>query len=297
MSDNNSEDYFLSLKEIIDETLLRDLVMFCLLFILIVSQLWDDLLLLLFPIITFTFSLFFRIINTNKWRIEFRNEPIVYNPLGLEKRHANRLAFSSFIQLILLYWLGAESLYNSHIVDNYFIYFSILLVFVYSFGFFWIFTDLWNFSKIEIDIRLDNLYDKNTTQSNNLKRLLSYLKIRIVKLISLINFLSFLILNILNILFIVLLQDNFISGIKYNLPGTSSEGSKPITISFIIYIILILPPILSAIFLIFTYRNINSIDIVKLNKILEPLPHNIQIKIIENLKALNNKIKEHLKIE
>lgn len=297
MSNINSENYFLSLKEIINEALLRDLIIFFLLFILVVSQLWDDILLLLFPIITFSFSLFFRTINTNKWRIEFRNEPVVYNPLGLEKRHANRLAFSSFIQLILIYWLGAESLYNSHIVDDYFIYFSILLVFVYSFGFFWIFTDLWKFSKIEIDIRLGNLHDKNTIQSNNLNTILSYLKIRSVKLISLINVLNFLTLNILNILFIALLQDNYIPGIKYNLPGTGSGGSDPITISFIIYMILILPPMLSAIFLIFTYRNINSINLVKLNEILEPLSNNIQIKIIENLKGLSTKIKEQLKIE
>ena len=297
MSDINSEDYFLSLKEIFNEALLRDLSIFCLLFILVVAQLWDNILLLLFPIVTFTFSLFFRTINTNKWRIEFRNEIVVYNPLGLEKRHANRLAFSTFIQLILLYWLGAESLYNPHVVDDYFIYFNIFFIFIYSFGFFWIFTDLWKFSKIEIDIKLNNLYNKDTTQSTNLNSILSYLKIRIVKFISLINILNLLILNIINLLSITLIQDNLIPGIDYYLPGTGSEGSEPITISFITYIILIVSPTLSAILLVFTYRNINYINTDRLNEIIKPLPKNIQIKIIENLKALSKKIKEQMKIE
>ena len=297
MSDIKSEDYFLSLKEIFNEALLRDLSIFCLLFILVVDQLWDNILLLLFPLVTFTFSLFFRTINTNKWRIEFRNEIVVYNPLGLEKRHANRLTFSTFIQLILLYWLGAESLYNPHIVDDYFIYFNILFIFVYSFGFFWIFTDLWKFSKIEIDIKLNNLHNKDTTQSTNVNNILSYLKIRIVKFISLINILNLLILNIINLLSITLIQNNLIPGIDYYLPGTGSEGSEPITISFITYIILIVSPTLSAIFLVFTYRNINYINPDKLNEILKPLPRNIQIKIIENLKALSTRIKDQLKIE
>ena len=297
MSDIKSEDYFLSLKEIFNEALLRDLSIFCLLFILVVDQLWDNILLLLFPLVTFTFSLFFRTINTNKWRIEFRNEIVVYNPLGLEKRHANRLTFSTFIQLILLYWLGAESLYNPHIVDDYFIYFNIFFIFVYSFGFFWIFTDLWKFSKIEIDIKLNNLHNKDTTQSTNVNNILSYLKIRIVKFISLINILNLLILNIINLLSITLIQNNLIPGIDYYLPGTGSEGSEPITISFITYIILIVSPTLSAIFLVFTYRNINYINPDKLNGILKALPRNIQIKIIENLKALSTRIKDQLKIE
>ncbi|MFX0041703.1 MAG: hypothetical protein ACFE8L_02220 [Candidatus Hodarchaeota archaeon] len=293
MSDNNSEDYFLSIKDIINESLLRDLSIFFLLFILVVAQLWDNILLLLFPIVTFTFSLFFRTININKWRIEFRNEPVIYNPLGLEKKHANRLAFSTFIQLILLYWLGAESLYNPHIVDNYFIYFKIFFIFIYSFGFFWIFTDLWKFSKIEIDIKLN----KDTTQSTDLNSVLSYLKIRIVKLISLIVILNLLILNIINLLSVTLIENDLIPSIDYYLPGTGSEGSEPITISFITYIILIVSPTLSAICLLFTYRNINYINTDRLNEILKPLPKKMQIIIIENLKALSNNIKDQLKIE
>jgi hypothetical protein len=51
-------------------------------------------------------------------------------------------------------------------------------------------------------------------------------------------------------------------------------------------------------FLLFrNYRTINEINKKKLDKIIEPLPRNLQIKIIENLKLLNNRIQAKLESE
>ncbi|MFW9970999.1 MAG: hypothetical protein ACFFDF_12465, partial [Candidatus Odinarchaeota archaeon] len=69
------------------------------------------------------------------------------------------------------------------------------------------------------------------------------------------------------------------------------------SISYFFILFLIISPTISIIFLIRTYRNISNINTEKLNEILKPLPRNIQIKIIENLKALNDRIKEQLKNE
>ena len=66
MSDYNSKNYYLPLKDIFNERLFRDLILFLLLYILIIAQYWENIFLLLFPIITFALSFFFRIINTNK---------------------------------------------------------------------------------------------------------------------------------------------------------------------------------------------------------------------------------------
>ncbi|MFW9940878.1 MAG: hypothetical protein ACFFFT_07545, partial [Candidatus Thorarchaeota archaeon] len=123
MSEDNN-NFYLSIKDLINESLVRDLIIFGFLFLLVITQIWDNISLLLYPLITFAFSILFRIVNTNKWRTEFDERPIIYNPIGLEKLHANRLFFSALFQLILIFWIGAESLYNPHIVDKYFSYFN-----------------------------------------------------------------------------------------------------------------------------------------------------------------------------
>ena len=81
MKENNTNDEYLPLKDILNENLLRDLIIFIVLFLIILTQSWNDLFLLIFPLILFTMSMTFRIINTNKWRIYLANGMKIYNPL------------------------------------------------------------------------------------------------------------------------------------------------------------------------------------------------------------------------
>ncbi|GAG65137.1 unnamed protein product, partial [marine sediment metagenome] len=60
MNENNSKEDFLRVRELLNETLLRDAFIFAILYLFILSQSWKNIFLLLFPIITFGFSLFFR---------------------------------------------------------------------------------------------------------------------------------------------------------------------------------------------------------------------------------------------
>ncbi len=300
MSEKNIKEFFLPLRDIIRESLIRDVIIFTFIFILINTQGWDDIFLLLFPVITFGFSLFFRIINTNKWRTEFENSSIVYNPLGLEVKHANRLFFSALFQLILIFWLGAESLYQPHLVEGYYLYFSLLFFFFFSFGFFWIFIDLWKYSRIEIisdeQFNKDSLIHKSDHSING-KNVLSFLSVKNFRIISIINFLWFIVLNIMNSIFTILILNNLSLGIPLSLPGTGSMGSETLKVSALFHILLIITPFLTVTSLILNYRDINKFNRDNLDVIIKTLPKNIQIKIIENLKALNDKIKNQLKIE
>ncbi len=292
MSEDINNNFYLSIKDLINETLVRDLIIFSFLFLLVITQVWEDISLLLYPLITFAFSIFFRIVNTNKWRTEFEERPIIYNPIGLEKKHANRLFFSALFQLILLFWIGAESLYNPHIVDQYFPYFNGLFIFLYTFGFFWIFIDLWKYSKVEIILSRITKENPKTYDS-----IVSFLKIKNFRLIALINLFVFITLNILNSILIITSNQDPLFRIQLNLPGTGSGGSDPMTTSSLIYFILLISPLFAVISLILTYRDVNNFSKEELDKILEPLPKNIQIIIIEHLKALDKKIKDQLNIE
>ncbi|MBY8985003.1 MAG: hypothetical protein KGD65_08050 [Candidatus Lokiarchaeota archaeon] len=300
MSEDNIKEYFLPIRDLINENFIRDVITFTFIFILINTQGWDNIFLLLFPLITFGFSLFFRILNTNKWRTEFENSLIIYNPLGLEKKHANRLFFSALFQLILLFWIGAESLYHPHLVEGYFLYFNLLLFFLFSFGFFWIFIDLWKYSRIEINsdekLNRSSLIHKSNHSVND-KNVLSFLSVKNFKIISIINFLGFLVLNIINSLYTFLILINPSLGIPINLPGTGSMGSEPLRISVLFHILLLISPLLTVSSLVLNYRQVNRFNRESLDKIIKTFPPNIQIQIIENLKGLSEKIKEQLKIE
>ena len=288
----DSDKFYLPLRDLINETLVRDIVIFSFLFLLVITQVWENITLFLFPLITFGFSIFFRIININKWRTKFDNPTVVYNPLGLEKKHANRLFFSALFQLILIFWVGAESLYNPHIIDRYFPYFNWLFIFLYTFGYFWIFIDLWENTKIEI------IFGANGKKSaKDHESVISYLKIKHFKLILITNLLIFLVLNIVNSILILTLDQDPLLGVQLNLPGTGSAGSDPLVVSFLLYLIFIISPVIAGISLFFNNREVNLFNKKDLDKVLKPLPKDTQMVILENLKVLNNKIRNQLNIE
>ncbi|MFW9902431.1 MAG: hypothetical protein ACFFDY_14280 [Candidatus Thorarchaeota archaeon] len=291
MNEKNHENQYLSIKDLLSESILRDLILFTFLFLLLISQVWDNIFFLLFPIITFTFSLFFRILSVNKKKAFFEKSEIVYNPLGSEVRNANRFFFSAQFQLILIFWLGAESLYNPHLVNNYYSFFISILTFSFTFTFFWIFIDLWKFARFEILINgIESRFDSQISIDS--KNVISFLKLKSYKIISVINLLVFIILNILNLISIFLINSNPTLGMQLSLPG-----AQLINFSYLLYMILFISPIITILVHIFNYKVINNFNEEKLEKVIEPLPRNIQIKIIENLKSLNNKIKEQLKTE
>ena len=240
-------------------------------------------------------------VSQNKWRTEFDDKSVIYSPFGLEKKHANRLLFCSLILLMLLFWFGAESLYHPQLIDNYTFYFIIIFVFVYTFGFYWIFIDLWKYSRIEVilqDANLVNIKDR-ATFGKNIDKMISFLKIQYFKEISVISFIIFLTINSVNILMSLLASNISIPfyQTRISLPGTGIESSEPLIVSIFIYGFLVIPPVVAFIFLVSIYKNINSFSKERLDTILNPLPKDIQIKVIENLKTLNKKFREELKIE
>jgi len=290
MNEKNNNNHYLSLKDIISEGLLRDLILFTFLFLLILTQGWENILLLLFPLFTFTFSLFFRILSCNKMKTEFKNSIIVYNPLDLKRKSANRLFYCTLFQLILIFWIGGESLYNPHIVQNYFSFFLGFLVFLYTFSFFWIFIDSWKYTNIEIS---DDRSNSNSisSYSKDEKKIISYLTLQNIKLVAYISFLIFISVNILNILTLYI-PNYSIVGLQVILPG-----SQILTISYFFFGFLFISPTITTFFLIKNYRIINKINKKKLDNILESLPRNVQIKITENLKALRIKNVKQLRSE
>lgn len=291
-----SENNYISFRDLISESLIRDIILFLFLFLLVLAQDWDNIFLLLFPLIMFSFAVFFKILYTIKNSAKLDNLRIKYNPLGSEKIYSNRLNFCALLQLLLLFWFGAESLYHPQLIDNYFIYFISIFIFLYTFGFNWIFFDLWENCRIEI---LTEENSKGNLQNGvqNFENVISFLKLKSFKAISIISFLVFIFLNLLNILFAYLTVNEMIAGIQYNLPGTGIEKSEPINLPYTTIGIIFISPIISAIILHIIYKNITNINNEKLEKVLDSLPGNVKIEIIENLRVLNKKFQNKAKLE
>ncbi len=283
-------------KEFISESLIRDIILFSFLTILVIAQDWENIFLILFPLITFVFALFFKLIDNIRQKSKIKDALILYNPLGSEKVSSHRLNFSAIIQLVFLFWIGAESLYHPQLIHTYNIYFISIFIFFYTFGFFSIFIDLWKYSKIEIITKKIDPNDSHEDYSN-LENVISFLKVKSFKIISIINLLVFIILNLLNIIFALLIINNTMPEIEYSLPGTGFENSEPLKLSFMVYIIIFVSPLISVVFLIIDYRDINNFNREKLNKILSSFPKDTQNKIIENLLLLNEDFKNKLRLE
>ena len=286
MRENNSNEDFLRVRELLNEALLRDAFIFAILYLFTLSQSWNNIFLLLFPIITFGFSLFFRIINTNRYRIILENSQILYNPIGLEKKHANRLNFTALLQLILLFWIGAESFYHPQLIQTYDLFFNISFTFFYTFGFYWILIDVWKYAKIALRLK-----------KNNPDKTISYLNVRHFRLITIVNLSTFILLNVLNVIFVLLIDNNIISGFSYYLPGTGLENSLPLKITILSFIIICISPIVASLLLFVIYKDLNNItpaDIINSSKV---LPEDVRKLMIQNFRKINRKFDRDLNNE
>lgn len=281
MSEKNNKQEFLLLRELLNESLLRDLIIFVIFYLFILAQSWENIFLLLFPLITYIFSLFFRLINANKWRLSIYDNTITYNPLGLEKKHANRLIFTTVLQLILLFWIGGESYYHPQLIQTYDFFFNIIFNFIYTFGFYWILIDIWKYSKITIET-------KSSIEGNS-EILVNKLDLKNFKLIYLVNLATFILLNILNLVIVTLIEINNFPGITYTLPGTGIESSLPLKISLYSLLIVVVSPLIAILLFYLIYKKISNINPSELIEELQLLPESEQNKLIETLKNINNK--------
>ena len=281
MSEKNTKEEFLLLRELLNESLLRDLIIFIIFYLFILAQSWKNIFLLLFPVITYMFSLFFRLINANKWRLSIYDNTIAYNPLGLEKKHANRLIFTTLLQLILLFWIGGESYYHPQLIQTYDFFFNIIFNFIYTFGFYWILIDIWKYSKITIKTR--------SSIEGNSEILVNHLKLKNFKLIYVINLSTFIFLNLLNLGMVIITEIDGFLGIMYILPGTGIESSLPLKISESSLLIIVFSPLIAILLFYLIYKKISNINASELIDKLQLLPESEYNNVIETLKNINHK--------
>ncbi len=288
-------DYYLSLKQLFTESLVGNIILFIILFLLTLAQDWVNIFLFIFPIITFSFALFFKIIEVNKWRTHFEDSPIVYNPMGSEKNNANRFNLISLLLLIFLLWMGYESLIHPQLMDTYHFFFIIIYFFLYTFSFFILFFDIWKYSQIKLKYRKENTEFPDETE--NYEKIVRFLKIKQFRIVSYVNLGIFLGLNGIHIIFLFLTYFGILPGYNIILPGTGLENSSPLTLPLSFFFALIISPTYTIPLLTLIYKDINQLRIEHLEDIIEDFTKNMRILILENFQILNKNLLNDLDMD
>lgn len=291
----DTEEYYLTIKQLFTESVIGNILLFTLLFLLTLAQDWTNILLFLFPLITFSFALFFKLIEVNKWRTQFEGSPIVYNPLGSEKNNANRFHVISLLLLIFLMFMGYESFVHPQLIDTYSIFFMLIYFFLYTFSFFIIFFDIWKYSQIKLSSNKKEI--KNPKEAENYEKIVRFLKVKKFRIVSYTNLAIFIILNVLNLILSFATYFGTLPGYSLLLPGTGIEGSAPLVIPFTFFIGVIISPSYTIPLLFLIYKDINELRIEDLEDIIQDFSKNMRILILENFQILNKSLLKDLDMD
>jgi len=273
-------------------TILKSILFLIGLFLTLVQN-WVDPILIICPIVSFGFALFFQIIESNKHNTEIKDSFIYYEPIGEEGKNSNVLSIFSYLQIFLIFIMGLDSLLHPQLIDNFFLFFLIPLFFSYELGFFLLLLRVMNNSKIKIDLENINSQLENDLNNNDEKNLmegmLSFLSVKSFKKYSLYNLALFFLSLIFTMAFSFLTFFDLTPGIPFYLPGTGIEGSNPVNISWMLYVGIFTPPIYTIWFLFQIFKKIVNFSNESLNNIKKNIIDDSKKSVL--LKILN--LNEH----
>ena len=271
-----------SVQLLFHKDILLKIGIFAIGFILILVQNWISLSLILCPLILFGFSLFFQILFHNATITELKDSVILYSPFGEVKKISDIVLIFSYVELILVFFMGYDSLIHPQLIDNYFLLFLTPTIFLYEFGFFLVLNKSLNSAKIEIFLNNKNNNPIDKSSENN-RFFLSFIKFNRFKTLSLLNIASFVIILALTLSLSYLSFLGLIPGLYFYHPGTGLEGSQPVVISFMLYIGIIFHPIFSGWIFYQIYKEIVNFSEESIERTTKNLPEDVKKKVLFNL--------------
>ncbi len=291
----SKEGVFYTLKLLLKkENFVRPTIIFAVFYIFILLQNWPTILLLLLPIITYSLFAFFKIIEVSKEHTIVQGSGILFNPLGNEENIAKRLYFCLLLEMILLFGMGAESLYHPQLIDNdYFLLYLFPIVIIYIFSPYYALYDIGFSAKIEIDLK-NEFYETNMKYNSERAgivapreeeevKLISYLRLNEYKNIFLMMKV-FLIFNITGwVVFNILGFMNSIPDLLIEIPGSIMFEGSGMNITFFIFICIFSVPILFVGIIYYIYSLTTKFDLDTFNDILSDLTPILRKKVLKTL--------------
>ncbi len=255
--------------------------------LIVYNQNWNSILLFLYPLFSIVGLFFFLIYNDlHQYQMKISNYNLKFQLFGNDSLPTQLLFGSSFIQILIIGLFGLDSKINPHLMQDYGIWYTILLVFIFSITLFLLSSLILINSRMNLIIR-DNTNDR----FKKFERIFGIEKKLLLKiqLILVISTLLFICLYLIDSLLINYSQGS-IWKIKLFLPANTIDSTDFIYITGFSYFILFLFPI-SFIFIfgyiIYKFRRIPDGYI---NKIKQEIPE-ISTEDLEKIKKAINFIK------
>jgi hypothetical protein len=302
------------------ENFIRPFIIFFVIYLFGIVQNWGSIIFFLFPIITFGFFIFFKVIEVSKEYTNVKGSNLSFNPIGDEGVIANRLFFCSLLELIIVFAMGTESLYHPQLINNYFIFYVLPVVLIYIFSIYYSFYDLGmnativvalnsetsnNIRAGDIDAyltsnrkekeftippseeqpeKINNLESKSATQ-----RLISHLSVEnYAKIFNMVKIIT--ILFAVNwILWLLLTYFNLIPGVNFGLPGSSFIEGTDLEVTFLIFVCLVGIPVCFVWILTKTYQLNTQIDLKSVQLVIKEFPISQQQKVVKLLEVYFSK--------
>jgi len=208
-----------------NESLLRSLILFGILFTALILQRWDNLLLPLFPVLLFAEAVFFRAVHVGQ-ELNFSGLPVTVVPLGLGKQIADRVEFAAFLVLVTLLIQGYDSIARPQLIADLSPYFLELLLATYLLGHYWVLSGVPN------AIMKGHTEEKKsdfTAQEELMLKISSYSSI------------CYLILFGIGTIFNLLSFYAATPAILVNVPGSTLPNGTPVAVSGALFLVLLAP--------------------------------------------------------
>ena len=255
--------------------------------LIVYNQNWNSILLFLFPLFSIVELFFFLIYNDlQDYQTKISNYNLRFHLFGKDSLPTQILFGSSFIQILIIGVIGLDSTKNPHLMQDYGIWYSILIVLIFSITWFLLSSLILINSRMNLLIRVktNDRYKKFERIFGIDKRLL--IKILIYLTISTIFLICLYIVDSLLINY----SPGGIWKIKLFLPGNVIDSADFIYITGFSYFLLILFPIGFIFIFGFILYKFRRIPDGYINKIKQEIPE-INTEDLEKIKKAINFIK------
>jgi len=255
--------------------------------LIVYNQNWNSILLFLYPLFSIVGLFFFLIYNDlQQYQTKISNYCLKFHLFGNDSLPTQLLFGSSFIQILIIGLFGLDSKINPHLMQDYGIWYTILLTFIFSITWFLLSSLILINSRMDLVIR-----DKTNDRDKKFERIFGIDKKMITKILiyMMISIIFLICLYIVDSLLI-----NYSPGgiwkIQLFLPGNTIDSADFIYITGFSYFILFLFPI--GFFFIFGFiiYKFRQIPDGYINKIKQEIPE-INSEDLENIKKAINFIK------
>ena len=241
----------LSVRQLLrSEKLLREILLFGILFGALILQGWTDFLLLTFPILIFSIAIFVRALEIGQ-EANYAGMNTPLSTVGLGEKIATRVEFAGILTFLTVMIEGYESLARPQMSAMLAPFFLEILLVTYLLGFYWLFTGIQTEPDYKLPRVLDGAYTTHTSNED-----LPLLRLKIASYSTIIVGILFGLGTVFNILTVFQLAP----ALLISVPGSVLPNGTQISYNGIFLVVVLVAFVAAIIFLATLLKNAKGLN-------------------------------------